>query len=103
MLEFEFVLVSAHLVKVVHVQLNQSMSTCRMKEDMFECLKYWGRTISSKAFMLKILNELHRNSDVSDALGDDRCALATLGEDVIGGTESLQAIILSYFFYWSIL
>ena len=94
MLEFKFVLVSAHLVKVVHVQLNQSMITCRMKEEMLECLKYWGRTISSKALMLKILNELHRNSDVSDALGDDRCAFATLGEDVMGGTESLQAIIL---------
>ena len=44
-------------MKVIHVKLNDGKDTCLTKEDMLECLKYWGRTISSKAFRLCILKE----------------------------------------------
>lgn len=57
MLELILVLVSSHLMKVVHVKLNKASDTCLTKEDRFECLKYWGNTSYSKALTLWIRKE----------------------------------------------
>lgn len=45
-------------MKIIHIELNNKSDTCLTKEDMFECLKYCGSTISSKARKLCILKEL---------------------------------------------
>ena len=58
MLELNFVFVSPDLVEAVHVELSREKGTCRTKDDMLECLKYLGRTISSKALTLWMRNEL---------------------------------------------
>jgi hypothetical protein len=57
MLKLDLILVTTNFVEVVHVELDYKNYTCRTKEDMFECLKYRGSTISSKALRLWILKE----------------------------------------------
>lgn len=56
-LKLDLILITANFVEVVHVELGYNKSTCLTKDDMFECLKYRGRTISSKALRLWILKE----------------------------------------------
>ena len=64
-LKLNLVLITSHFMKIIHIELNNKIHTCRTKEDMFECLKYWGSTISSKARKLCILKELGATTSLS--------------------------------------
>ena len=45
-LELYLVFISSNFMEVVHIELNEDDFTCRTKEDILECLKYLGNTIS---------------------------------------------------------
>ena len=48
-LELNLIPISSYFMEIVHIELYEMRFTCLTKEDMLECLKYLGRTTSSKA------------------------------------------------------
>lgn len=57
MLKLKFSLRPSNFVETVHIQLSNLMLTCLTKEERFECLKYCGNMIYSKALISWIIKE----------------------------------------------
>ena len=47
--EYKHLIILFDFVKIIHIELNTMIHTCRTKEEKFECLKYLGRISLVKA------------------------------------------------------